>query len=271
MKRRWSILFFSTVFLISCQGNIFSELSSKTSDEDYIFLAQEFLDSKDYDSAITVITTKLSPEGQTVVKAREILASSYGGKCGLNFVDYTQKLSAQTTGSSFYMMMSPFIGVAIAPDFCRQALNTMELIGTTATRTTNQNAFVAVLGMVLIGTALRGYADISPALGDGTADVDLCTGVTDPQIDDIVIGFGFMSKNFSAVSQNLVGGSSFTAFDTVINTCASTAGTACQITDPAAITIPLRDTVRDLANTVEYGIGVYATGGNDLLLPGACP
>jgi hypothetical protein len=224
-----------------------------------------------YDSAITVITTNLSTESQASVKAREILASSYGGKCGLNFVDYTQKLAAQTTGSSFYILMSPFIGTAASPQFCRTALDTMELIGTTATRTVNQNAFTAVLGMVLIGTALRGYADLSPSLGDGVADVDLCVGVTDVQMDDVVIGFGFLSKNFSAVSSSLIGGSSLTSLDTVINSCAVIAGSSCQITDPAAVTAPVRDTVRDLIQTVEYGIGTYSTTGNDALVPGACP
>ncbi len=262
------------IFLLlftSCSGNLFNELSSKTGDEDYIFLAQEYLDNEQYDLAIDVITNKLSTDGQTKVQAREILASSYGGKCGLNFVDYTQKLAAQATGSSFYILMSPFIGVAVQPQFCRTALDTMELIGTTATRTANQNAFTAVVGMVLIGTALRGYADLAPALGDGTADVDLCAGVTDAQIDDVVIGFGYMSKNFSAVSSSLIGGSSSTALNGVIASCSAAAGASCQITDPALITSPIRDTVRDLVKTVEYGIGTYATGGNDLLIPGACP
>ena len=260
-----------TFLLFSCNGNLFTELSSKTGDEDYIFLAQKYVDQMQYDSAINVITTQLSAVAQNGVKAREILASSYGGKCGLNFIDYTGKLAAQATGSSFYILMSPFIGVVVQPQFCRTALDTMELIGTTESRTVNQNAFVAVLGMVLMGTALRGYADIAPALGDGTADVDLCVGVTNAQIDDVVIGFGYMSKNFSALSSSLIGGNSSTSLNAVINSCSTIAGSSCQITDEAAITAPVRDTVRDLVQTAEYGIGTYATGGNDLLVPGACP
>lgn len=267
MKKIIAALF----FLTSCSGNVFNQLSTKTSDSDYLFVAQENLDAQNYDGAITIITTKVSVTGQTSVQAREILASSYGGKCGLNFVDYTQKLAAQLTGSSFYILMSPFIGANVQPQFCRTALDTMELIGTTATRTTNQNAFVSVLGMVLIGTALRGYADIAPALGDGTADVDICVGLTNAQVDDVVIGFGFMSKNFSAVSSSVIGGGSSTALNGVINSCQAVAGASCQITDPAAITAPLRDTVRDLIKTQEYGIGTYSTGGNDLLIPLACP
>lgn len=267
MKMLIAIIF----FLTSCSGNLFQELSSKTGDDDYILEAQEYLNNEDYDSAITILMTKLSSAGQQTVKAREVLASSYAGKCGLNFISYTDSLAASTTGSAFAVLMAPFIGKAVAPQYCRNALDTMQLIGTTATRTLNQNAFTSIVGMVLIGTALRGYADLSPALGDGTADVNICSVVTDAQIDDVVLGFGFMSENFSAVSSSLIGGSSSTSLDAVINTCTSVAGASCQITDPDNITPTIRDTVRDLVNTSEYGIGVYSTGGNDLLIPVACP
>ncbi len=260
------------VFLFSsCSGNLFQELSSKTGDDDYILEAQEYLNNEDYDSAILILTTKLSSAGQQTVKAREVLASSYGGKCGLNFIEYTDSLASSTTGSAFAVLMAPFIGVAVAPEHCRSALDTMQLIGTPTTRTLNQNAFTSILGMVLIGTALRGYADLAPALGDGTADVNICSGMTDDQIDDVVLGFGFMSENFGAVSSSLIGGSSSTSLDAVINTCTSAAGASCQITDPVNITPAIRDTVRDLVNTSEYGIGAFAAGGNDLLIPVACP
>jgi hypothetical protein len=267
MKKMFALL----ILLTSCSGNLFQELSSKTGDDDYILEAQEYLNNEDYDSAITVLTTKLSIAGQQTVKAREVLASSYAGKCGLNFIEYTDSLAASTTGSAFSVLMAPFVGKAVAPQYCRNALDTMQLIGTTSTRTLNQNAFTSIVGMVLIGTALRGYADIAPALGDGTADVNICSVVTDDEINDVVLGFGFMSENFGAVSSTLIGGSSSSSLDAVINTCTSVAGASCQITDSANITPAIRDTVRDLVNTSEYGIGAFSTGGNDLLIPVACP
>ncbi len=267
MKKLITIIF----FLTSCSGNLFQELSSKTGDDDYILEAQEYLNNEDFDSAILILTTKVSAEGQLTVKAREVLASSYAGKCGLNFIEYTDSLAASTTGSAFAVLMAPFIGKEVAPQYCRNALDTMQLIGTSSTRTLNQNAFTSIVGMVLIGTALRGYADLAPALGDGTADVNICSGMTDDQIDDVVLGFGFMSENFSAVSSTLIGGSSSSSLDDVIDTCTSVAGASCQITDASNITPMIRDTVRDLVNTTEYGIGLFATGGNDLLIPVACP
>ena len=255
----------------SCSRNVLTDASSKTTDADYLLFAQQALNSEKYDEAIQIITQKMSLDAQNQVQAREVLASSYAGKCGLNFIEYTQALSQQTTGSAFKIMMMPFVGKTVSPQNCRTSLDTMELIGPTAGRTQNQNAFVAIVGMVLIGSASRGYADISPALGDGTADVNICSGVTDAQMDDIIIGFGFMSKNFSALSSSLIGGTSQTTLNQVINTCSTVAGETCQITDPTKITVSVRNTVRDLMNTQEYGIGTYSTGGNDLLLPGACP
>lgn len=272
-------VFFRLIFVIitlsvagfSCSRNILTDASSKTTDADYLLLAKQALNAEKYDEAILFITQKMTAGGQSQVESREVLASSYAGKCGLNFINYTNALSQQATGSAFKILMMPFVGKAVSPQDCKTSLNTMELIGSTSERTQNQNIFVAVVGMVLIGSASRGYADLNPSLGDGTADVNICTGVTDTQIDDIIIGFGFMSKNFSALSSSLIGAASQSTLNQVINTCTTVAGETCQITDPAQITVNVRNTVRDLMNTQEYGIGGYMTGGNDLLLPGSCP
>ena len=269
MKKILSLLLFT--FLLSCSGNIFQDATSTSSDEDYILLARQYLNEQKYNESIDVITTKLSADRQTSSTVREILASNYGGKCGLNFVQFTTNLASQTTGSAFYRLMVPFVGLSVDPSMCKQSLSIMDLIGTTAQRTTNQNAFAAVMGMVLMGTAMRSYADLTPVLGNGVVDVNLCSGVTDTQIDDIIIGFGYMSKNISAVGQSLVGPSSLGSVENLITTCTTIAGSSCEITDPASITPMIRSTVRDLLNTQEYGIGTFSTGGNDLLIPGACP
>lgn len=263
--------FFILILLTSCTGNLLQTLSSKSGDEDFIIEAQKALNAEDYDGAISIITTKVSGAGQITIPARETLASAYAGKCGLNFLDYTTALAAQSTGSPFRILMTPFVGITVSPSHCRTALSTMELIGTTQTRTANQNAFTSIVGMVLIGSALRAYADVAPADGDGIADISLCSGVTNTQMDDIIIGFGFMSKNFYAVSSSLVGSGASDGITDMIATCTLIAGSSCEVTDPTLITTQMRDTVRDFANTTEYGIGLYSTGGNDLLLPAACP
>lgn len=265
------VLILFLLLITSCTVNLFEESSSRDTDEDYLAEAQNFLNQQLYQEAIDTILNKVSVPGQSRVDAREMLSSGYAGKCGMNFIDYTENLSQQTTGSSFYRLMVPFVQKAVSPADCYTALTNMQLLGSSSQRTLNQNTFMAVVGMVYMGTSLRGYADLSPSLGNGVADVNICSGLTDAQIDDVILGFGFMTENFSAVGSTLIGASSLGSIDALISTCTAIAGSSCAMTDPAQITTGVRDTVRDLINTVEYGIGSFSTGGNDLLIPGACP
>lgn len=256
--------------LAACTQNILGDVASRDSDEAILFDAESAVNARDWQTAIDHIG-RMSTGGKTTVKALEVLASAYGGQCGLIFVDYTDALAAATTGSAMSMLKQPFVGVAVDPSKCRSALAQMDLIGTPSARNANQNFFTAILGMVLMGSGVRHYIDNAPAVGDGTNDVDICSGVTNDQVDDIIIGFGYMSQNLSAVTSSAIGGGSLSAITDVNDTCQSAGGSSCQITDPAAITPQLRDFFRDLTNTVEYGVGAVATGGDDLLIPGACP
>ena len=257
---------------LSCTQNIFSELSSKNSDDALIFDAKTAVNKQDYQTAIDIITMKLSAFGQTKTEAKEILASGYAGRCGLNFINFVNALSTATSGSAFKLVSTPFVARIVDPVSCYTALTVLESIGPTASRTSSENAFASVVGMSLMGSAVRLYSDNTPVNGDGVQDANniSCT-LTNAQVDNIVLGFGFMSKNFSYLTTSQLGSSSQTTLNSVIATCTSVAGSNCTITDPALITTNIRDTIKDLMNTVEYGVGTYATGGNALLIPGACP
>lgn len=260
------------LFLSACSQNILSQASSINDDEDYYDQALSELNIENYDNVVSIITTKMSSSVQAQIKVRELLASAYAGKCGLNFVSYTNALAEQTTGSAMQVMMGPFVGVDSDPASCRLALQTMELIGPTESRNTNQNLFTSIVGMVLLGTALRNAADVSPVQGDGTADVNICTTVTDAQMDDVILGFGFFNKNFSAVSATTIGNYSDSSMSDAAAACNAGVGAGvCQIIDPTLITPSIRDAYRDLTNTSDYGIGAVSTGGNPMLIPAACP
>lgn len=272
MKTRFIKLFIIFFLSSSCSENLLSGSSDVDPDDDYYSKAMDSLNQQDYDSAIAIITTKVSANGQTTVRSRDLLSSAYAGKCGLNFLDYTDKLSQLSTGSAFSMMMSPFVQAAIAdPTYCRQALATLELIGPTESRTANQNVFASITGMVLIGTALRTSADLSPALGDGTTDVNLCTGLTDAQVDDIIIGFGYFNKNFSAVGDGVIGSGSSASFGQISAACTAVPGAVCNIISQSDITPALRDFYRDVINTQDYGLGNFSTGGDPMQIPNSCP
>lgn len=269
IKILWALLF-SVNFLVGCSANFLKELADKNSDDAIIYDAQKAVNEQNYDSAIDLLTVKLSAAGQTKVLARETLASAYAGKCGLNFISFVDGLAAATAGSAFVLVSSPFVGFVVQPSFCLQSLQTLDLIGPTEARTLDQNAFASVVGMVLMGSSTRLYTDNNPTNGDGVQDaVDISCTLTDAQIDSVILGYGYMAKNFSALSTAQIGSSSSAAISNSISTCNAVAGSSCQITDPAAISNDLRKTMRDLLNTIEYGVGT-ANGSDPSLIPAAC-
>lgn len=273
----FSFLFFilscaQILILSSCaQSNLFSELADKNSDESLLFDAKVFINQQRYDEAIDVVVNKMSASGQAKVEAREVLASGYAGKCGLNFLDYTGRLAAASSGSAFVLMSSPFVGLTVSPGDCLTSLQTLDLIGTKAQRTQSQNAFAAVVGMVLLGSATRFYTDNNPVGGDGVQDaVGISCGLSDAQIDNVILGYAYMALNFDALSASQIGSTSSTSISDSITICNSLAGSSCTDTDPALITVQKRDTMKDLLNTNTYGVGL-ADGSNPLLIPASCP
>lgn len=208
-------------FLIStsCQQNLLDGFGSSSDEEVKYTAAKEALNNQQYDVAIDIITNQMSPEMQNKSKVKEVLASSYGGKCGWNLLDYTEALSQSTTGSALAIMMTPFIGKTVSIPDCIRSLEAIESIGPAQTRSLNQNLFGSIAGMVLIGAAARSHADQAPSLGNGIADVDICDDLTNDQLDDIILGFGFFSQNFSVVADELIGSYSDTTMGDIIDIC----------------------------------------------------
>ena len=258
------------LFILSNCSNAFKDLASSDKDTELLIQAKANINSFSYASAINILTVQVSAGSQAKIEYRETLASAYAGKCGLNFASFVSSLSTSTSGSAFSLVMKPFVGLDVDPASCLLALNTMQLIGDTPTRNINQNAFTSAVGMSLMGTQTRVSADVNPMNGDGVIDQNLCT-LTDAVVDNIILGFGFMSKNFSALSTAQVGTTAQTSINDSIAKCIVVAGTTCQITNAADITPPVRNTMRDLLNTVEYGVGSIVTGGNPVAIVAACP
>lgn len=255
---------------LSCTTNVFSGLASTSGDSALLIDAQTALNNQDYQVAIDIILNKLSAEGRQTTEAKELLAGGYAGKCGLNFLSFIDSLTNASTGTAFTLTATPFVGVAVDPASCLLSLQTMNSIGASASRTTSQNVFAAIAGMSLMGSSTRLYTDDTPTNGNGTQDsVGISCSLTDPQVDHIILGFGFMSENFSALGSSQLGSNGAT-FSDIMNLCSSL-GTSCAITDPASITPALRTIFRKLLNTVEYGVGTVVTSGNPLLIGTACP
>lgn len=269
MMKGFLNLILATSLTVGCSNNILQTASSSSSDDSYLLNAKSAVNASNYDAAIAIITTQMSASGQAQTATKDVLASAYAGKCGLNFVNYLQSLANATMGTAFKLMMTPYVGVAATPSSCLTALQVLDSIGSASVRTSNENAFAAVVGMSLLGAQVRVSSDTSPTNGDGTIDTTVCN-MSNADIDNVILGFGYVSQNISYLSIQQLGSSTQTAINNVISKC-STLGVTCAVTDPTAITSQLRTVMKDLLNTDDYGVGNVHTGGDATLIAGACP
>lgn len=261
------------IAVLSCSKNILDSASRHGyDDDDYYDQALAALNEQSYDETLSIITTKMSVSGQALAKTRELVASAYAGKCGMNFIDYTDGLASATSPSILGRISHPFVGVNPDLLMCYNSLQTMDLIGPPSARTDNQNLFVSVIGMVLAGAATRLASDISPQNGDGVKDVDVCTGVSNNHIDAVIIGVGYMIKNASSLRPEIVGTGTVVAVNNIASMCQSLNGnTSCDFTNPSQITPTHRTLFRNLMNTTEFGVGSVVTGGSQAAILTACP
>lgn len=265
------ILVTALVTTSGCSKNVFKDSASTDSDESLLVDAKQAVNAFDYQTAINIVTLRMTASGQALTSSKEVLSSAYAGKCGLNFILYLDSLSHASSGTAFKLMMTPFVGIAADPASCLQSLDTLQTIGATAQRTSNENAFAAVVAMSLMGSEVRTAVDVTPTNGNGTVEGNVCA-MTDNQIDFVILGLGHMIQNFSYLTVGQLGSSSQVSLNDLITVCTSIPGvTSCSVTDPAAITAPLRVAIRNLLNTVEYGVGPIVTNGNAAAIAMACP
>lgn len=262
MKNIFNIIILS-IFISSCGPNALSGLSSQTSDEYFMEEATKANNTQNFDYAIDVLLNKLSAGARTAAPAVELLASAYAGKCGFNFVGYVQALAASSGTAVFNVMMQPFVQVATLPEYCLLSLQTMDTLGAPGVRTANQNTFSAITGLVLMGASLRAYADKDGTNNNGNGIMDttvahlICRSaqVTDDQMNDIIVGYGYFVTNLAYVSASMLGTSSFDSLNDTVDACNSVPTADCTVTDKDNVSSDTRDIIRMLLNTNTYGIG----------------
>lgn len=276
MKKNILLVLILSLLSHSCGPNVLSGLSSQTSDDYYLEEATKANNAQNYDYALDVLLNKLSAGAQAKVTTKELLASAYAGKCGFNFIEYVTSFADNTANAVFDVMMQPFVQVEAAPEYCLLALQTMDSIGTPAQRTANQNTFSAITGLVFMGISLRAYADKDGTNNNGNGAMDannmICndTLVTDDQMNDIIVGYGYFVTNAAYVSADLLGDTSMDGLTDSIAVCESIPGAECSVTDKDAVTSQTRDVIRRLLNTSNYGIG-DEQGDDALEIAAACP
>jgi hypothetical protein len=286
MKKRISYLLIVTMtFMASGCGNVYSGLSNTTSDDAIYEDVQKLADEKNWSQALTEIAT-LSAGRQADSDVIETWAGLLAGKCGLDFITYFNTISNGTlTGSTpIKFLMNAFTQVAVDPGSCELAQAKLEEISTDPNqRTQSENLFMAILGMVKIGTYLRSVADLDGpgGLGDGAADTgsgyDSCstTALTDADVAQVVTGIGLVSNNSSALSA-VAGSSDIT---TAMASISAVCGSTCAKTDASTVTGTDITLVRDILKTgpsttdtsYQLGIDDQCNASDGVTLLACCP
>jgi hypothetical protein len=240
MKSLTKIIFTSVLVIATGCSNIFKAASNQTTDEAKLEEIRKLTNSKNWDDALTQLQS-LSTEEKAKTSTIEIWASVYAGRCGLDFAQYLSDLTDAdlSTSTMFKYFMNAFTGVTVHPSDCDLAQAKMEEISTvSANRTTSQNLFMAILGMVKIGVYLRSIADVNGTgnLGNDAADTpadggtyDSCdtTKLTKVNVQKIMTGLGLVTSNATALGAVLGSGSISDALDGINTVCNG----SCGITD----------------------------------------
>ncbi|MBL7543897.1 MAG: hypothetical protein JNL11_08775 [Bdellovibrionaceae bacterium] len=226
--------------LVGCGGNLFQLTAKKDTPEAIYQDARDALNEQEYDVAIAKILDLKAKDAAFYARCekvdgikicpREDLAGAYASKCGLNFVTFVSSLTS-STGSPFLFFMQKFKNVAVSPSHCYEAQKVIETFGATSgVRSSEQNLFMAVLGMAKIGTHLRDVADVNQ---DGTTDTTYnscdASSISTDYLRQVISGMGLVIDNVAAVSAVLSGESDALAdLEQIKQDC----GSACAITDP---------------------------------------
>jgi len=273
MMKNKSVLYFGIglfiVFNCGCAKNILNGLSNEANDEAYINDAVKYLDNKQYDKAIEILTVKISASRRSENQIRRLTAEAYAGRCGLDTLAYLTSIGSTSSSALFKIFMSPIVGLAYSGNDCAVATAKIVEIGTLTQRSNSDNVFLTILNMARLGGSIRGVLDTTPTNGDGTLEKTSCN-MSNAEVDQVILSLGYVLENFTAVSASLVGGGSLNSINDLLSKCGDLS-INCKITDPSIIDNTMRDMFRNLMNTVEFGVGSKVTGGNPALIATACP
>ncbi|MGZ3775950.1 MAG: hypothetical protein ACXVCN_19710, partial [Bdellovibrio sp.] len=211
------------------QPNVLKGYSSNVQSDEALFLdAKNKLDSSDWDSAISIITTSLSASYQARTDVKETLMYAYGGKCGISFLNMVNSLKSVSSTKMFVFALSLFAGSTVNLAACDNAYATLVSLGAASTRTNNENLFAAILGLTEMGATLHSKFDTDLAgAGDGIVDAgwDSCTistvtnKLSDAEVNRIVAGIGLIFENITALGSALSAGTAGTAFTAAKTLC----------------------------------------------------
>ena len=250
---------------LSCSVNILKTFADTNTNEALYEDALKLVNEGDYDEALDKIAL-MTGTYPTDTKVLELKASAYGGKCGLNFLDFAQALQNIGSTKLFELLLAEFTGRTLTHiNSCIAAENTIESIGAVADRSLDQNVFLIMIEFAKIGNILSYYVDSAPA--DGTPDpaYDACAvggapaaggPMTDAHVGEIGTGITIAYQNLQAVSSEVsLGGAQFTEIDSLLD-CSGAGAATCAKTNPASFTALELKGIRSVVVSTDIGLSL---------------
>ncbi len=220
---------FVTLFM-SCNGNLYTDMSNKNTEEALLESALKAINSGDYDGAI-VYLGKITSAYRHDAAVSKAAAAAYAGKCGLNFFNMVTTITSVTAATPLLLFMNAFTAVTVVPASCDSSQLEIETkYGTTsAARPADINLFLAILGIAKMGTYLRSIADPLQTGSVNASFVDACAvgTITDAQTKEVGTGLGLLLDNIASLTAAVAGNSAITSLAALQAAC----GAACVITD----------------------------------------
>ncbi len=248
---------FLIFFVMGCD-NILEETAKKDTREAVYYQAKKAMDSKDYDTAITLMLS-LGPTFLAQRDVAAVYASAYSGRCGLDFVQLVSDL--ENVGASpsvlLYLMGIFPNGTDAKITDCVLAEGILKSFGNESARTDDENVLMGLSSLTKVGIVLNRYADSD---NDGVADAgfDHCdaTDLPDDAVGEIGTGIGLSLLSISAVASDL----SSDTFTAITDLCAldPSLNAFCTTTDKNNFTANEIKALRAVIGSTDFGIASCA-------------
>ena len=269
--------------LSSSCTNIFSNFADETRDQAIVVDVQTSLDNKDYNTALTQIST-LSASYQTRRDVLALWASAYAGRGGLDFITLANNVQSIGATNLFLFMMQNFdSGTTAKMSDLLAAQNKILSISTTMSTLSNDELMeLVVIAIGNMGTIMSKYADPgatgSPTIASTCAAFPAWATPLPAAPSDAVEQFG-VSLNYAiaALSRLNTNGVTFgVSVGNVSTLCASLAAipalasySFCGVYDASTFTANQYKGILSLMNEKTAGIGLGTCNGD--IVACACP
>ncbi len=254
---RWLFLFLM-VCLISC--------TKKDTNESILFEVQNNIDHSRWSQAIDDFP-KLTPDVLGQRSTKNLLASAYAGRCGLNYVKLVTDLLNIDNTRLFLFLMQTFAHSTLSQMAdCIAAESIIQTLGATPDlRSLDENLFLVFLSFTKIGTILNLRAE---TLGGPNPDPSFnscsTSSLTDQDAAQIVTALGHAAATLTYIaSTTSIGLAQAITLQTVCGVLSQapipSSFNFCGVTDTASVTSDQLKGIRSMIGENQY-VGVGSCG-----------